>query len=183
MQVNLAAASGRYDLIVGPADAGGGVLPLMPSLDEPLQFGVQHAALLGKGLVLSRAAIVVTLVKVVDSPSAVTSVIGSLLPSLSLPTSAQDINFQLNVRQNVPGGTINRLCRWSSSQFHFVGMQIGPGGPMPVVSAITNGVSFVIDVNTVPEMFVITSVDAILAELAAQTKILMSGGYDRLIAP
>lgn len=107
------------------------------------------------------------------------------------PDQASDLQFAMNVRRNTGGAgwQMNRLCRWSVGRFEMVRFQVsGAGGAaqqVPQFLTAKHLSTLLIDLNTVARQTPLgpTQAAAALRDIAVEMQLIMSEGYDRLIAP
>lgn len=178
-QIQLQAAPGRIDLLVGSQQSSPSLFPRIEDSHNALTQVAGLCAKLSEGLPVVRKAIVSNWF--IDQPDNATSneKLRELVPAIGeIPKNSTDVAFALNIRKKVAGQEMNRVARWSSmiKQYALINAS-GVSSKIEQPSLFLN-----LDVNSVPTDVVKPAENGHLTynDLLNEQLALVKGGYAEL---
>lgn len=188
MRVEIQSQPNRIDFFLsGPSLPGipQALPPVLPGLEEALEFGKPFFRDLRGGYALTRLAAVVGAREIVRNDEQAIEKLAQCT-GFEFKTGSRETTFQTNIRTNSsvqPGLELNRLCRWATGILFVV--QVSPTQGVQVQQPLGSGPRHVlqtsIDINTHPDTAPDGSkADEILDELLAHVTAIMERGYGAL---
>ncbi len=185
LNVSLTLQPGRYDVVLTAANPGG---PAAPANIQSFDAAIGHLTKFCEKIIAAenplRVALVLTMSEQYPDAAAAGKAFKDIVPITWPLDGAQELNFQFNAQKKLgtAGWSMNRICRWATSERQILTMEIGPGGQMHTTStARTDVLNFVVDVNTTirPIPLGQSQASAAFAELVKEVLAIKLDGYDR----
>jgi hypothetical protein len=183
-QVTIVTQPGRTEFTLSSVPSETDPMPLLEQVDAGLMALKGYVLKLMGNQSLARLSIVLQLVKPQKSAREAAAEVCRSAKLESVPDSATDLEFMLNVRRQlktVSNVEMNRLCKWSAQFQQFIQLQVRPDGiSVPAIMQQFHFAGWMIDVNTVPRNMPFAAAEAIqvLDELIEEAQHIRAGGYD-----
>ncbi|WP_298690207.1 hypothetical protein [uncultured Sphingomonas sp.] len=186
-QANIGVQLGRIDITLQPQVDG--APPSHPPTIVDKDAAIQTLVGLGQKLAIGdnpiRVAFIINCAINASSEAEAVAIFKGATNLSHIPSTASDLNFALNVRRGLgaAGWQMNRFVRWGLGQVQFVQFQVvSSGSQFPQTLNAHHLATMAIDINSVPRNIPLGPTQAAdaIASLAAEAKLIMSQGYDRL---
>lgn len=188
LNVSLTLQPGRYDVVLSAANAAS---PLsasgpayIPSFDAAIEYLTKFCEKIISAENPQRVALVLSMAEQYPNADEAGKAFKEIVP-ISWPLEgAQELNFSFNLQKKLgtAGWSMNRICRWTTSERQILTMEIGPAGQMhTTATSKTEVLTFNVDVNTTPRPIPLgqSQASSAFAELVKEATAIKLGGYDR----